>query len=1049
MNQQYCPRCMNPLGGGRDVCPGCGARAGDYQPAPHHLRPGTVLGGKYAVGAVLGEGGFGITYIGRDINLDLRVAIKEYFPSGVVNRSNTVSSDISAHVGDAQAFFEKGKSRFLGEARTLAKFANEPSIVSVRDFFAENNTAYIVMEYLEGIDLKDYIAQHGKLSFAQTVAMLTPVMNALSKIHAQGLIHRDISPANIMILRDGTVKLLDFGAAREVGGADEKSLSILLKPGFAPEEQYRTKGHQGPWTDVYALSATMYKMMTGITPVDAMNRIFCDDLQPIPALNPTVTAAQDAIIRKGMAVQQGNRYQTVAELCDACRAACAADESRTVPAGTPAANDPRTVPVMPSAPASSAQGDWMNAWNTTPQSTSTRRKKSRPDAARTPENHPAAPRDGKKPSTPAFVGCIITGLLTLVLLWVTAVEIILENSFILPLVGALACGVATFFLGRLYFPRVDNKSKKPNVFCMVASHCFFGLTVYLASTARAVLANFWAQEGAGESWVVLAVLSLVFPIFFGYFWFPRLDRKKKKLFAKIYGGVVAFFVVLFVLNLIFTGLNTVTIGDQNIDLDETSVSLGLDILTDRDIENLKQLKKLESLEIFECLLDDDDVKALGELTQLKKLSLSTNTDITDVSPLAALTGLTYLNINNTNVSDISCLAPLTKLETLKISSTNVSDLSVLQNFTSLDELYMDSLGELDVSTIAFPASLRTLSCEGCGLTTLSFVRGSESLQNLYASYNNISDLTPLAGYPFYILHLAANNISDLSPLDVGGLSDLDVSTNSISDISCLRGIPAYQIDLSYNNVSDISAFTENYLIGHLDLAHNQITDISPLKDCFNIYSLDISFNRVVSLDVLPTLDDLTYFEARGNQITDISPLASCALYRESAVMVDLRDNDIQDLSPLTAFTKVEQIYLSNNRITDISPLAKCSTLEILVINNNEISDVSALGSLPAFRSLEIVNNPITDVSALPFTAAGEGVFERGVLRVSYDENIDFAKLAAIENLSVTIYDAPPRAKEDLRELGFRSLPDSYDDLDKVSENPDISAKANAEEGDNG
>ena len=318
MEQSSCVYCMSPSDG--DVCPHCGRHRSEYVSAPHHLMPGTLLNNKYEVGAVLGEGGFGITYIGKDINLDLRVAIKEYFPSGVVNRNNTASMEITAHYGDSQTFFEKGKKNFLGEARTLAKFSNDQSIVSVRDFFSENNTTYIVMEYIEGIDLKDYLAQSGVMSFTQAFEMLSPIMTALTKMHAQGLIHRDISPANIMVMKDGTVKLLDFGAARNVGGADEKSLSILLKPGYAPEEQYRTKGNQGPWTDVYALSATLYKLVTGITPDDAMNRIFQDEIAKPSSVNGQITAEQDSVILKGMAVRQENRYQSVAELQGACQA---------------------------------------------------------------------------------------------------------------------------------------------------------------------------------------------------------------------------------------------------------------------------------------------------------------------------------------------------------------------------------------------------------------------------------------------------------------------------------------------------------------------------------------------------------------------------------------------------------------------------------------------------------------------------------------------------------------------------------------------------------
>ncbi|WP_195451409.1 leucine-rich repeat domain-containing protein [Anaeromassilibacillus sp. 1001302B_160321_C8] len=1021
MEQNFCVHCMNSTSD--DICGVCGKNKKEYQPAPHHLQPGTILGGKYVVGAVLGEGGFGITYIGREINLDIKVAIKEYFPSGVVNRNNTSSTEISAHVGDAQAFFEKGKSSFLGEARTLAKFSNEASIVSVRDFFSENNTAYIVMEYLEGIDLKDYIKQHGKMSFEQTVAMLTPVMRALSKIHAQGLIHRDISPANIMILNDGTVKLLDFGAAREVGGADEKSLSILLKPGFAPEEQYRTKGHQGPWTDVYALSATMYKMMTGLTPIDAMNRVFSDDLRRITELNPGVTPEQEAIILKGMAVQQENRYQTIDELCADCQTGSVKEQ-----------------PVEKTVGTASDNSNWMNAWGNSQEQTQNQSGEA---------TNSQAIKGDKKPNIAAFVGSIITGFLSLYFILNTASQIIDEENVIFSLIMTLLFGVATFFLGRLYFPRIDNKKRKPNVFCLVANILSSLLTIFCAWLTYVNFTDVWAEEGTGEFGVVLTVLSLALPIFFGYFYYPRLERKKKSLVAKIYSGIAAGAVAIFAIGIIFTSVNTITIGDQNIERDATHVSLTLDIVTNNDIAKLKELKNLESLEVFECFLDDEDIKTLGELTQLKKLSISTNTDVTDISPLSNLTELTYLNISNTKVSDISCIANLVKLETLDINNTKVSDLSALTNFTVLDTLKMDSIEGLDVSTITLPATVRTLYCNSNELESLDFVSGSESLANIYASNNKIGSLSPLSKYKLNIIHLAANNITDLSPLNVTAISDLDVSTNAISDISCLKGIPAFQLDLGYNQITDISALTENYQIGMVDLNNNQITDINPLKDCFKIYSLDISYNQIVDISAIATIDAMEHFNARGNKIVDITPLASCTKFIESGNTIDLRDNQIVSVDALSKYTKVTHIYLSGNKITDVSPLQYCVALEMLKINDNQIADVSALGSLPELYILELVNNPITSLDAFGLAGHENSLLGNSVLRITYNEGIDFARLAEIEKLVVTVYDVPPRQQETIRGYGFNAYQDYSGDLDEIEENDDLVEDESTEEETNG
>ncbi len=1008
MEQNFCAYCMNPAS--EYICEVCKRNKNEYKPAPHHLKPGTIIGGKYVVGEVLGEGGFGITYIGRETNLNMKVAIKEYFPSGAVNRNNTISSEIFSHTGEAQTFFENGKRNFLEEARTLAKFSNESSIVSVQDFFSENNTAYIVMEYLEGTNLKDYIEQNGKMTFEQTITMLTPVMKSLSRIHAQGLIHRDISPANIMILTDGTVKLLDFGAAREFNG-DEKSLSILLKPGFAPEEQYRTKGYQGPWTDVYALSATMYKMITGATPLDAMNRVFSDDLVKISQLNPSITPKQESVILNGMALQQADRYQTIDKLCLECQAALSNDLS----------NQNSNVTIT--------NNSWINAWDT-PQI-------KQQDYTEKAPNKDNSIKGNKKPKIGAFIGSIVTGILTLYFILTTVSQIIEEVTPIILIILAIIFGTATFFLGRMYFPRIDNKKRKPNTLCLILSIIFSLVTLFCAFVTYLNFTDVWAEEGAGAFGATLTLLSAVFPVFFGYFYYPRLERKKKVLLKKISAITASAAVILFVVGIILISLNTVTIGSEKIKRNATSVSLSFDIINNNDMHKLKELKNLESLYITGCFLDDEDVKIIGELTQLKELTLDDNTDITNVSPLKNLINLTHLDISNTKTTDISCLDKLVKLETLNISKTKASNLSVLSNFTKLDTLYIDSIDGLDVSTISLPSTVYTLYCSNNKITSLDFVLGSESLANIYAANNNISDLTPLSKYKLNNINLSANNISDLSPLNTESVYQLDLSTNVISDISCLKGSKISSIDLGYNQISDLSALADNYQIISLNISNNRITDIGCLKDCFKIHSLNISFNNITDISALETIDNLEILEARGNNIIDISPLASCKKLIESGNTLDFRDNRISNITVLSNYVNTSHIYLSNNNISDISPLQHCVALEMLKLNNNQISDIAPLSELPALYILQVANNPITSLASFVLNGYDNAFLDTSTLTISYNEGIDFEALAENEHLIVIVYGVPPRQESPLREYGFSTFIDSFENNEEVEENSDL------------
>ena len=251
----YCPYCAGKINQVK-ICPRCGQNV-EIRNEIYQLPVGTILAGRYYIGRTLGQGGFGITYIGVDTRLDKRIAVKESFPQGLVSRTSNVSRMLTVTAGEKSEIYFHEKQRFIREAKILADFADNRYVVQVSDVFEENNTAYIVMEYIDGITFGNYWAKKGSRSFDELFRMTEPLMAVLEEVNARGLVHRDISPANIMMVyMTGALKLLDFGAASEYDDG-EVSRSVILKPGYAPLEQYSRHGNQGPWSDVYGLCATM------------------------------------------------------------------------------------------------------------------------------------------------------------------------------------------------------------------------------------------------------------------------------------------------------------------------------------------------------------------------------------------------------------------------------------------------------------------------------------------------------------------------------------------------------------------------------------------------------------------------------------------------------------------------------------------------------------------------------------------------------------------------------------------------------------------------
>lgn len=314
--QNLCIGCMRPLSS-YEGCSFCGLRQEEYSPIPRCLKPGTELAGRYVTGKVLGEGSFGITYMGWDQEMLIPVAVKEYFPSDMVSRDVICGSDNSVYLYESEKKndYKDYLKKFWQEAKCLSQFNQVAGVVSVLDFFYENNTAYIVMQHIDGISVKKYISEHGSMPADRVLETIRPVLLALEQVHNTGIVHRDISPDNLMIKKDGSLVLIDFGAARMRNVDNTKTMTVMFKRGFSPEEQYRYKGRWGAYTDVYSICATIYFMITGKPPIDSVIRALEDSMPSLVSMKElNIPARQRRAIMKGLAVNAKDRWQNVGEL---------------------------------------------------------------------------------------------------------------------------------------------------------------------------------------------------------------------------------------------------------------------------------------------------------------------------------------------------------------------------------------------------------------------------------------------------------------------------------------------------------------------------------------------------------------------------------------------------------------------------------------------------------------------------------------------------------------------------------------------------------------
>ena len=775
--KNLCENCFSEISS--EPCSVCGFCGQEQISDPTTLASGSVLQGRYAVGRVIGKGGFGITYLAYDIKHEEKIAIKEYYPYGIALRSpeTTVVSVTSEETADV---FKKGAEKFYDEARLVAAFNGNPSIVSVYDFFYENDTVYYTMEYLEGTTLKDYVDKNGVITAGQAVLVAERISSALMTAHSSNILHRDISPDNIMICNDGKIKLLDFGAARQVVANASQSLSVILKQGFAPLEQYQKKGRQGPWTDIYSLGATLYYAMTKDIPDDPMSR-FEDDAE-YSSNKYSIYAPLWEMIRKATMLRIEDRYNNVFEFRAELSSLGIEPKPLVQYEPKPQTILPEGVTAKPYTTLRTSEQIHTQSKIEEPKAEQTETKKAPKNAKSITAVSPktvkkSSPDTVGKPTSEAKSAAAVTADIPAVPSESDTVAVSEKNSggkkapTRKQLIAMLSCAAAILIIAGAAVAIGTSRNPEPAASVSTSEKVTEETTEKSTGSTKediitsetTTLKNYYEgdddRDGNGNNGNYAAATT-----------FPIQDKP-----------------------------------DDEISKTTTTTTAAKEQEKDYVVIAGKQYKKdmTGTLNVCGADLTNSDIKQMKYLTKLTEIIMSDNPKVTDLSPLSALTGLEKITFHNCNVKDISFTVKMKNLTTIGGENNGISDISALSGHTKLSDVWLHNNNIKDISPLKDSTEMINICFSNNPVSDLSALSGMKKLKQINFIDCKVKSLNALKKCTtIELAYLSNNQISDLTPLaNCKNLKELYAKNNALNgNVKALKGLTILDVlDVSDNN----------------------------------------------------------------------------------------------------------------------------------------------------------------------------------------------------------------------------------------------------------
>lgn len=842
-----------------EPCRFCGFEKSGAHEEVGVLAAGSVLLGKYIVGKVIGKGGFGITYLAYDIKNEKKVAIKEYYPSALAARGSDGCTVVMTNSEEA-AVFKNGIEKFYEEASLVSRFNGNPAIVSVYEFFYENDTAYFVMELLDGCTLKSYIAKYGVLSPEEALFIADNVSGALIIAHSINVLHRDISPDNIMICRDGNVKLIDFGAARQVLADNPKSMSVILKQGFAPLEQYQKRGKQGPWTDIYSFGATLYYALTHDCIDDPMTRM--DDDAEFLSNKYDIEGQLWKIIEHSLELRIADRYQDAFELRNALKKIDYSPKPIVLPEEEREEASAQKENTADSG-AQTAKGELPKTVQTV------RENNVQPTAVTVQETSAIAQAQTEVPKNKnkaKIIGIASAAAVVAVGGIITAVAMLSSGGGEIPTSG----GNAAYYSEEAAVTTTPKETEKNSKTTAKTT----------AKTTKKTTAKTTAAPTEGKTTITTTATTTTAKVTTtttttAKVTTPTTTTKATTTTTKPVTEALA---------------KDVVIAGRSYSADTTEIKLEGAGLKNSDIKNLKDLKKLTIV-----IINDNN--------------------ISDLSVFSEMSWLEGLWVNNNNISDLSPLKDLKNLKYLSVEDNNISSLSSLSGTRNLEQLWCGGNPISDLSPISKNKGMLQIGIRSCGISSISALSDMTKLEYIAAGYNNIRDISPLKNTTkLQQLWLDGNPIADISPISKNkGLIYLGVSDCDVNSFSALSGMN--DLELIYaadNNISDISPLKNTKKLREFFIDRNPVTDLSPISGNKNMVRMGMAGCNIGSLSALSGMTKLEELYAFTCGLTDLSPLKKCVSLRH----LDIKYNYFGDVSPLAQCTEISLLALTGNQCAD-------------------------------------------------------------------------------------------------------------------------------------